>query len=99
VNSVPLLRLGRRMSTKTGRMEFNSLERKGKTNFKNKMFTLLNHMKISGIDVKFSRCDGSGENKSFFDSCRANGHIIKFEFSGPRTPQRNGKMERKFQTF
>jgi hypothetical protein len=24
---------------------------------------------------------------------------IKFEFSGPRTPQRNGKVERKFQTF
>ena len=25
--------------------------------------------------------------------------MIKFEFSGPRTPQRNGKVERKFQTF
>jgi hypothetical protein len=24
---------------------------------------------------------------------------IKFEFSGPMTPQRNGKVERKFQTF
>jgi hypothetical protein len=24
---------------------------------------------------------------------------VKFEFSGPRTPQRNGKIERKFQTF
>jgi hypothetical protein len=24
---------------------------------------------------------------------------IKFEFSGPRTPQRNRKVERKFQTF
>jgi transposase InsO family protein len=24
---------------------------------------------------------------------------IKFEFSGPRTPQRNGKVERKFQTL
>ena len=24
---------------------------------------------------------------------------VKFEFSGPRTPQRNGKVERKFQTF
>jgi hypothetical protein len=24
---------------------------------------------------------------------------VKFEFSGTRTPQRNGKVERKFQTF
>jgi hypothetical protein len=24
---------------------------------------------------------------------------VKFEFSGPRTPQQNGKVERKFQTF
>jgi hypothetical protein len=24
---------------------------------------------------------------------------VKFEFSGPQTPQRNGKVERKFQTF
>jgi hypothetical protein len=24
---------------------------------------------------------------------------VKFEFSGPRTPQRNGKFERKFQTL
>jgi hypothetical protein len=24
---------------------------------------------------------------------------VKFEFPGPRTPQRNGKVERKFQTF
>jgi hypothetical protein len=24
---------------------------------------------------------------------------VKFEFSGPRTPQRNGTVERKFQTF
>ena len=25
--------------------------------------------------------------------------MIKFEFSGPRTPQQNGKVERKFRTF
>jgi hypothetical protein len=25
--------------------------------------------------------------------------VIKFEFSGPRTPQRNGKVERKFQSL
>jgi hypothetical protein len=60
------------------------------------MFTLLTDLKIDG---KIIRCDDSGEGKSFYDSCRANGHYIKFEFSGPRTSQRNCKVERKFQTF
>jgi hypothetical protein len=66
---------------------------------KNKMFTLLTDLKIYGMDVKSTHCDDSGENKSFYESCQENGHNIKFEFSGPRTPQRNGKVERKFQTF
>jgi len=34
-----------------------------------------------------------------YDACCAKGCSIKFEFSGPRTPQQNGKVERKFQTF
>jgi hypothetical protein len=34
-----------------------------------------------------------------FEEFRSKGFGIKFEFSGPRTPQRNGKVERKFQTF
>jgi hypothetical protein len=63
------------------------------------MFTSLTNLKIYGIDVKFIRCDDSGENKSFYDSCQANGHNIKFEFSGPSTPQQNGKVERKFRKF
>jgi hypothetical protein len=32
-------------------------------------------------------------------SCRSKGYNVKFEFSGPQTPQRNGKMESKFQPF
>jgi hypothetical protein len=70
-----------------------------KSDLKKKIFTLLTDLKISGIDIKFICYDDSGESKSFNDSCRANGHNIKFEFSGPRTPQRDGKVERKFQTF
>ena len=56
-------------------------------------------LKIAGIDLKHIRCDDSGENKAFYDACRTKGYNIKFEFSGPRTPQQNGKVERKFQTF
>jgi hypothetical protein len=39
------------------------------------------------------------ENKALFDECRSKGYNMKFEFSGPQTPQRNVKVERKFQTF
>jgi hypothetical protein len=34
-----------------------------------------------------------------FDESTSKGYNIKFESSGPQIPQRNGKMERKFQTF
>jgi hypothetical protein len=63
------------------------------------MLTLLTDSKIAGIKVKLIRCDDSGENKSFDDECCASEHNIKLDFSGPRTPQRNGKVERKFQIF
>jgi transposase InsO family protein len=72
---------------------------KNKSELKEKMFPLLTDLKIAGIDNKHIRCDDSGENKAFYDACSAKGYNIKFEFSGPRTPQRNGKVERKFQTF
>jgi hypothetical protein len=64
---------------------------KSKSDLKNKMFTILNDLKLAGIDVKFIRCDDSGKNKSFYDLCQVNGHNIKFQFSGPRTPQ--GKFQ------
>jgi hypothetical protein len=31
--------------------------------------------------------------------CKQKKLAVKFEYSGPRTPQRNGKVERKFQTL
>jgi hypothetical protein len=75
-----------------------SIISKSKSDLMNKIFILLTDLKISGIDIEFICCDDSGENKSFYDSCRANGHNIKFEFPGPRTPQHNGRVERKFQS-
>jgi hypothetical protein len=33
------------------------------------MPTLLSDSKIAGINVKFIRCDDSGEIKYFYDSC------------------------------
>jgi hypothetical protein len=49
--------------------------------------------------VKFIRCDDAGENMTMKNDPEIKSFGIKFEFSGPRTPQRNGKVERKFQTL
>ena len=45
------------------------------------------------------RCDDAGENKALEDHCNHVGINVSFEYSGPRTPQRNGKVERKYQTL
>ena len=72
---------------------------KNKSDLKVKMINLLTDLKIADVNVKFIRCDDAGENKSMKDDHRIKSFGVKFEFSGPRTPQRNGKVERKFQTF
>jgi hypothetical protein len=72
---------------------------KQKSDLKGKVMTLLTDLKIAGIDVKNIRCDDSVENKALFEACQAQGYGVKLEFSGPRTPQQNGKVKRKFQTF
>jgi hypothetical protein len=72
---------------------------KHKSDLKSKVMTPLTDLKIAGINVQYIRCDDSGENKSLFEACQAQGYGVKFEFSGPRTPQQNGKVERKFQAF
>ena len=65
-----------------------------KGELKDNMNILLTDLQIAGIEVKCIRCDDSGENKAFYNYCCLNGELIKFEFSGPRTPQRNGKLLR-----
>jgi hypothetical protein len=67
--------------------------------FKEKMMVLSTDLKISGINIRFICCDDSGENKAFQKECKSKALNIIFEFSGPKTPQRNGKFERKFQTL
>jgi transposase InsO family protein len=72
---------------------------KNKSDLKSKVLTLLSDLKVAGINVKYIRCDDSSENKALFEACQSQGYGVKFKFSGPRTPQQNGKVERKFQTF
>jgi hypothetical protein len=59
----------------------------------------LTDLKIARINIRFICCDDSGENKPFQKECKSKALNIIFEFSGPKTPQHNGKVERKFQTF
>jgi transposase InsO family protein len=47
----------------------------------------------------FIRLDDAGENYALEKACNQHNLKIKFEYSGPRTPQTNGKIERKFQTL
>ena len=72
---------------------------KSKSDLNNKVRTLLTDLTIAGLNVKFIRCDDAGENMSMKNDQGIKSFGVKFEFSGPRTPQRNGKVERKFQTF
>jgi hypothetical protein len=52
-----------------------------------------------GKTVKFIRLDDSGENKALESLCQKEGLGIQFEFTGPGTPQYNGRVERKFATL
>jgi hypothetical protein len=60
---------------------------------------MLTDLKIAGIRVKLICCDEARENRSMEEDLNVKGFGVKFEFSGPRTPQRNDKVERKFQIF
>jgi hypothetical protein len=46
--------------------------------------------------VKYIRCDNAGENGSLEKECAKQGLGIQFEYTGPGTPQFNGRVERKF---
>jgi hypothetical protein len=64
-----------------------------------KVVELVRELKNKVRFVKFIRLDDAGENVFIKRACQEKFLGIKFDFSGPRTPQKNGKVERKFQTF
>ncbi|MGL4341755.1 MAG: reverse transcriptase domain-containing protein, partial [Lactococcus lactis] len=49
--------------------------------------------------VRVIRCDDAGENKALETMCTNQGLGIKFEYTGPGTPQLNGRVERKYATL
>jgi hypothetical protein len=72
---------------------------KNKLDLKLKIKPLLTDLKISNQNVRFIRCNDAGENMTMKNDPEIKSFVIKFEFSGPRTPQRNRMVERKFQTL
>jgi hypothetical protein len=59
----------------------------------------LTDSKIANRNVRLIRCDNAGKNMTMKNDPEIESFGIKFEFSGPRAPQRNGKVGRKFQTL
>ena len=68
---------------------------KAKSELKEKVIDLINELK----NFKFLRVDDAGENFALEKQCKRQNLNVKFEYTGPRTPQRNGKVECKFQTL
>jgi hypothetical protein len=63
------------------------------------VITLLTDLKTAGLNVKYTRYDDAGENMIMKNNPEVKIFGVKFEFSGPRTPQRIRKAKRKLQTF
>jgi hypothetical protein len=63
-----------------------------KSELNNKMFAILTDFKVAVIDFNSSVVMILEKISSFMTHVE-HGHKIKFEFSGSRTPQRNGKVE------
>ena len=72
---------------------------KCKSDLSQNMFAFLKTLIGQGYKVKFLRCDSAGENTKFKADVEKDGLNVEFEFTAPRTPQHNGKVERKFATL
>jgi transposase InsO family protein len=72
---------------------------RNKLDLKVKIITLLTDLKIANGNVRFIECDNGGKNMTMKNDPEIKSFGIKLKFSGPRTSQRNGKVERMFQAF
>jgi hypothetical protein len=68
-----------------------------KDEIKDKAIEWIKELKIDNIQVRFLRLDDARENYALEKECEQQYLAVKFEYSGLRTPPRNGKVERKFQ--
>jgi hypothetical protein len=72
---------------------------KKKDKSKYKIVELIKKLKNEYIHMKVLRLDDAGENHALEKKCKQQNLGIKFEYSGPCTPERNRKIEQKCQTL
>jgi transposase InsO family protein len=72
---------------------------KRKDELSNSVVSLIQELRNDNIFVRTLRLDDAGENYALKKACKHEKLCIKLAYSGPRTPQRIGKVERKFQTL
>jgi len=77
-----------------------SLLLKSKDELAAKMIELIKELKDKyQVQVKKIRCDNGGENKSFEKLAKEARLGLHFEYTARKTPQQNGRVERKFATL
>jgi hypothetical protein len=76
-----------------------SLLMNNKSDLKAKIHTLLTNLKIDSLNERKIKCDNAGKNFTMKKNPVLKSLDAKFKFSGPRTPERNENVERKFQNF
>ena len=59
----------------------------------------IKNLRVQKIPVKNIYCDNAGENFSIQKMCEKEEYGNNFEFTGPGSPQYDGKVERKFSTM
>ena len=72
---------------------------KKKSELSKRMVAMIKDLRARGYPAKIIRCDRAGENIKFRDDAVTEGLGLTFEFTPPNTPQRNGRVERKFATL
>ena len=72
---------------------------RNKSDLKYKVVNVIKELNGMDKKVSFVRCDDAGENKSFEQLCKNLGQGVQFEYSGPRNPQRNDRLNRSYNAF
>ena len=70
-----------------------------KTELASQITQLIRKLQGKKLSIRYIRCDNGGENMQLEQECEKEKMNIKFEYTPRETPQHNGVVERKFQTY
>ena len=57
-----------------------------------RVIRFIKNLRAQNYPVKYIRCDNAGENQTLQQQCDREILNVRFEFTGPDTPQYNGKV-------